>query len=155
MSRLFIFLLVTCALVCPWSPFSSAHAGAAPLLLTDGRSDVLRVAFDKSGQYLYFTSSTDVALTTGWMDGTSLQRSVTRSVYAILLKRGTPLPFTAARVQGRDDEPVRVDIDLEGIAQRTVPLPIAARNYYDLLAGKPGMLFLVAGPPVDPPARIP
>jgi tricorn protease len=105
--------------------------------LTDGRSDALRVTFDKTGEYIYFTASTDTALATGWMDETSLQRPVTRSIYAIALQAASKSHRTSS-------------IDLEGIERRIAPLPIPARNYYDLIASKPGVLFLVAGPQLDP-----
>ena len=44
------------------------------------------------------------------------------------------------------DEPVTVKIDLEGIGQRILSLPIPARNYVALLAGKSGVLFLDEAP---------
>lgn len=107
--------------------------------VTDGRSDALHVAFDKDGRSLYFTASTDSALRLGWMDGTSLQRAVTRSVYSVALQHAP-----------RPDGSERVDIDLEAMGQRTHALPIPARNYYRLIAGKPGVIFLIEGPTLDP-----
>lgn len=128
--------------------------------LTDGMSDVLHVAFDRSGKYLYFTASTDVDLSTARdTDMTSFSRSVTRSVYLILLRNGEPSPSLpesdrktqssvghTASARPRD----RTEIDLAGIAQRILPLPIPARNYYALAAGLPGTFYLVEGPPVEP-----
>ena len=35
-------------------------------------SDALYPEFDKNGKYLYFTASTDMGLTTGWLDMTSM-----------------------------------------------------------------------------------
>ena len=61
--------------------------------LTDGMSDALYPAFDKEGKYLYFTAGTDSALTNGWLDMTSLQRPVSRSVYVIVLKKDLPSPL--------------------------------------------------------------
>jgi tricorn protease len=143
--------------------------------LTDGMSDALYVAFDKEGKYLYFTAGTDAALSTGWLDMTSLQRPVTRSVYVIVLTKDLPSPLAPesdeekgkeAEKAGKDqkanadrdkekdkakeEKPVTVEIDLEGISQRILALPIPARNYYGLAVGKPGVLFLAEGPPVDP-----
>jgi tricorn protease len=48
------------------------------------------------------------------------------------------------------DKPVVVKIDLEGIGQRILALPIPARNYLNLFAGKSGILFLAEGPSVIP-----
>ncbi len=45
-------------------------------------------------------------------------------------------------------EPVVVKIDVEGIGQRILALPIPARNYLNMLGGKAGILFLAEGPPV-------
>jgi tricorn protease len=143
--------------------------------LTDGMSDALYVAFDKEGKYLYFTASTDAALNTGWLDMTSLQRPVSRSVYVIVLKKDMPSPLAPEsdeekgkeaektdkdkksdadkekdKDKAKEEKPVTVEIDLEGIGQRILALPIPSHNYYGLLAGKPGVLFLVEGPAIDP-----
>jgi len=62
--------------------------------VTDGMSDVLYPNFDRNGKYLYFTASTDVGLSTGWLDMTSLAHPVTRSVYAVVLRKdlSSPVP---------------------------------------------------------------
>jgi tricorn protease len=43
-------------------------------------------------------------------------------------------------------EPVIVKIDIEGIGQRIISLPIPAKNYLNMLGGKSGILFLSEGP---------
>jgi tricorn protease len=48
----------------------------------------------------------------------------------------------------RKDEPVVVKIDIEGIGQRILSLPIPAKNYLNMLSGKSGILFLAEGPMV-------
>jgi tricorn protease len=48
----------------------------------------------------------------------------------------------------KKEEPVVVKIDVEGIGQRILSLPIPAKNYVNLLAGKTGILFLSEGPMV-------
>ena len=63
------------------------------LQLTDGLSDARFPAFDKKGQYLYFTASTDVGPTTGWLDLSSFNRPVTRSAYVIVLRKDQPSPL--------------------------------------------------------------
>ena len=160
--------------------------------LTDGMSDALYPAFDKEGKYLYFTASTDAALNTGWLDMTSLQRPVTRSVYVLVLKKDEASPLapesdeekgkeaeksgkdkkdtgqdkpkekdkskakdadkTAEKdaEKGKEPTPPKVEIDLENIGQRILALPVPPRNYYGLLAGKAGVVFLVEGPTLDP-----
>ena len=61
--------------------------------VTDGMSDALYPVFDKNGKYLYFTASTDMGLTTGWLDMTSEAHPVTRSVYVAVLKKDLPSPL--------------------------------------------------------------
>src|SRR5215471_10626530 len=55
-----------------------------------------------------------------------------------------------AKAEAKEEKPVTVDIDLENISQRILALPLPARNYYGLLAGEAGVLFLEEGPAVDP-----
>jgi tricorn protease len=47
----------------------------------------------------------------------------------------------------KEAEPIRVD--LEGIDQRIVALPIPARNFIDLQAGKANNIYLVEAPPLN------
>ena len=60
--------------------------------LTDGLSDAEFPVFDKGGKYLFFAASTDLALAGTWLDLSGFQRPVTRSVYAVVLKKGDPNP---------------------------------------------------------------
>jgi len=132
--------------------------------VTDGMSDALWPCFDKDGKYLYLTASTDAALSVGWLDMSSLGRPVTRSVYAVVLKKGDASPVAPESDEekaaekdkakdaekGKEEKPAPVQIDIAGIGQRIVSLPIPARNYNALAAGKPGVIYLVEGPLVDP-----
>jgi Uncharacterized protein related to the periplasmic component of the Tol biopolymer transport system len=61
--------------------------------ITDGLSDARYAQFDKNGKHLYFSASTDVALTTGWLDMSSTGRPVSRSVYVIVLAKDQPSPL--------------------------------------------------------------
>src|SRR5438270_6921195 len=63
------------------------------LQLTDGLSDARVPACDQTGQYLYFTASTDVGPTTGWLDLSSINRPVTRSAYLIVLRKDQASPL--------------------------------------------------------------
>jgi tricorn protease len=152
--------------------------------ITDGLSDARYAAFDKDGKYLYFTASTDVGPATGWLDMSSFNRPVTRSVYIVVLDKDLPSPLAPEsdeekgpdapdgppgaapdpKEAGKDKgpragpdkgakkkEPVKVRIDLEGIDQRILALPIPAHNYTALRAGKAGVLFLLESPAVPRP----
>lgn len=46
------------------------------------------------------------------------------------------------------DKPVKTVVDLEGIGNRILSLPIPARNYSNLTAGKTGVIYLAEGGPV-------
>ena len=145
--------------------------------VSDGTADSRFPLFDKNGKTLYFTASTDVGLSAGWLDLSSFQHPLTRSVYAVVLKKGDPNPvepqsdeekIAKADEKGKEadkekdkdkakegdkdkdkgkegekkEEVPVVTIDLEGIGQRIVALPIRAANYTQLDCGKTGVLFL-------------
>ncbi len=141
--------------------------------ITDGISDARYPVFDKGGKSLFFAVSTDVGLSAGWLDLSSFQHPVLRSVYAAVLKKGDPSPVvpqsdeekaveekkdSAGGDKGKEadknkegekgkegekkEEAVKVTIDLDGIGQRIVSLPIKAANYVSLDTGKAGTLFL-------------
>jgi tricorn protease len=61
--------------------------------VTDGMSDALYPQFDKNGKYLYFTASTNLGLTTGWLDLSSMDHPVTRSAYVAVLGKDLPSPL--------------------------------------------------------------
>src|ERR1700735_5494765 len=61
--------------------------------ITDGLSDAEFAAFDKSGKYLYFTASTNIGPTPGWLDLSSAGHNVTRSVYVMVLRKDLPSPL--------------------------------------------------------------
>jgi len=128
--------------------------------VTDGMSDAAHAQFDKEGKYLYFAASTDAALSNGWLDMSSIQRPVTRSVYLAVLTKDQSSPLApesdeekpAAAEEKKPDAAAKKDtevkIDFENIGQRILALPIPARNYVSMSAGKTGTLFLLEAPMV-------
>jgi tricorn protease len=158
--------------------------------ITDGMGEARFPVFDKNGKYIYFGASTDFGLSSGWLDLTSFQHPVSRSVYAVVLKKGEPSPVEPEsddekiakpdekkdekkkddeKAKAKDsekkdtdrkesdkkegekkDEPARVTIDLDGIGQRIVSLPIKAANYTGLTPGKAGILYLTEAPVIGP-----
>ncbi|HWO00064.1 MAG TPA: PDZ domain-containing protein [Blastocatellia bacterium] len=135
--------------------------------ITDGLSDARFACFDKNGKYLYFTASTDIGPTTGWLDMSSFQHPVTRSVYVVVLRKDLPSPLAPEsdeeKIQQEPPKPAEpkqvpgadkvaesketVAIDFENISQRILALPIPAKNYQAMLAGKTGTLFILESPP--------
>src|SRR5579884_3486448 len=151
--------------------FAYSLEQAKTFQITDGMSDAEHAVFDKDGKYLYFTASTDQGLSLGWLDMSSLQHPVTRSVYVAVLSKTDASPLAPEsdeeKPAAQDDkkpgekdkstakpEPA-VHIDMENIGQRILALPIPARNYVSISAGKTGVLFLVEAPPVELPAQGP
>lgn len=62
--------------------------------VTDGLSEASEPVFDAGGQYLYFLSSTDTGMSKhGFSQSASDTRPPRWSVYAAVLKKGTPSPF--------------------------------------------------------------
>jgi tricorn protease len=141
--------------------------------VTDGMSDVQAVAFDKGGKYLYFTASTDDGpVQFGSMS--SFNRARTSSPYVLVLSKDDPSPLLPESDDEKDadankdkpaDKPAdkgkpekalpKVRIDLEDLDQRTLALPMPARNYTGLEAGKAGTVFLIEGQAVMAPRRGP
>ncbi len=148
--------------------FVYSVAAANSRQITDGMSDAQFPAFDASGKYLYFASSTNTGLTSSGLDMTSDQHPTSSNVYAAVLQRDVVSPLApqtddeeaakagpaapkgsaAAKPAGSSADGAKPDvrIDFDGILQRTVALPIANANYTGLFAGKSGEVFLVAAP---------
>jgi tricorn protease len=152
--------------------------------ITEGLGDARYPVFDANGKLLFFTASTDVGLSSGWLDLSSYQHPVLRSVYAAVLKKDDKSPVepesdeekteeekkadqqkpeekkndatakpspgqeTAKKDDDKKPEPVKVTIDLDGISQRIVALPIKPANYVAVDPGKTGVLFLSEFPDV-------
>ncbi|MBI3207707.1 MAG: PD40 domain-containing protein [Candidatus Solibacter usitatus] len=127
--------------------------------ITDGMSDARSPVWDRGGKYLYLTASTDVGPTTGGLDLSTFNRPVTRNVYVVVLRKEDPSPLAPESdeekvaeekkpEEKKDAKPaaVEVKIDLDGIEQRTIALPLPARNYAGMQGGKAGILFLVDTP---------
>jgi len=140
--------------------------------VSDGMSDAQFAKFDKNGKYLYFTASTNVGLTTSWLDMSGDDRPTSASVYVAVLRKDDPSPIAPesdedkgtakpdADKENKNSESgsqnTEVRIDLAGIDQRILALPIPAREYISLAAGKTGVLFLteqVQNPAAPPGER--
>jgi tricorn protease len=148
--------------------------------VTDGLSDARFACFDRNGKYIYFTASTDIGPTTGWLDMSSFGHPISRSAYVVVLSKteasplapqsdeekveepkkdekpaagstaqpagGAAVPGTAAAQKPEEKKDgVTVTIDLEGISQRILALPIPAKNYLRMVSAKSGVLYLAEG----------
>ena len=139
--------------------------------VTDGMSNVAHPVFDPSGKYLYFMASTNNGPSDAGIDLSSLDRATTSSAYVIVLARdgNSPIPPESddenkKKEDDKDKKDAKTDekegdeakkkeaekpkptvIDLAGIGNRILSLPIPARNYTNLSVGKTGVLFLAEG----------
>ena len=138
---------------CTSSELYSLESGQSTQV-TDGLSDARYPAFDREGQYLYFTASTNYGPGAHPLDMTSDEHQVTRSVYALVLPADAASPVTPESDEEKPDAPKPeaktgntppkpVRIDLESLTRRIVALPIPARNYVSLEAGRAGVIYLL------------
>ncbi len=145
--------------------------------LTDGLSDASAPDFDKSGKYLYFLASTNVGLSGGWIDMSSIGHPLTSAVYVIVLRKDLPSPLApqsddenataekTAKNEGQKDKtkdgsadtskeekkeaPPDVRIDFDNISQRILAVPVPEKNYYAVTPGKEGVIYVQEGPIVQ------
>jgi len=140
--------------------------------LTDGLTDALSPAFDKSAKYLYFLASTNYALNTGWLDMTSYERPFTYGVYLIVLNADDPSPLlpesdeeeVKKEDEGEDvgekdkkqneakeeDKEPKVKIDMKGLDQRILALDIPLRRYSQLQSVEANIFFYTESIPNQP-----
>jgi tricorn protease len=144
--------------------------------ITDGMSDARMPVFDAGGKYLYFTASTDSGASLQ-PDIHSIFRPVTRTVYLAVLSKIDPSPFSpesdeeepAEKPEKSTDKPekkskkkklappekkpseeAKVKVDLDGILQRILAVPLPARTYVDLQTGSKGVILAVESVPPLP-----
>ncbi|MCP4361834.1 MAG: protease [Chloroflexi bacterium] len=130
--------------------------------ITDGLSDATYACFSRDGKHLFFAASANFGLNTGWLDMSSYERPIQSSLYVAVLNKDDPSPLAPESDDEPDkkekendeedngnnnekkkkDEPVTVQIDLEGLAQRIVPLPVPARNYLSLQTAEDKLFYL-------------
>ncbi len=155
--------------------FVYSPADAKTNQLTDGLSDSTSPEFDKSGKYLFFIASTNVALSGGWIDMSSIGHPVSSAVYVAVLRKDLPSPLAPqsddenagldkkddkkddAKADGKDKgkespkeaAPPEVRIDFDNISRRILALPLPEKNYFAVSPGKEGILYVEDGPLVD------
>ncbi len=158
--------------------FVYSLATAKSTQVTDGLSDATSPNFDKSGKYLFFVSSTNIALSGGWIDMSSIGHPVTNAVYVAVLRKDLPSPLAPQsddenadksdkdKADKKDDAkpdtkdkpkdaaakespPPETRIDFDNISQRILALPLPEKNYFAVTPGKEGILFVQDAPIVS------
>ncbi len=138
--------------------------------LTDTLTNAGSPAFDPNGKYLYFTASTDAGPTIDWFSMWNNDTRSTNALYLAVLARGVVSPLAkesdeegakksdeAAAASNGDDKkrepaakseekkpekkPVVVTVDVDGLAQRIVALPLPSAVYSSLQLSKTGELY--------------
>jgi tricorn protease len=133
--------------------------------ITDGIADAASPVFDLSGKYLYFLATTELGQGASWLDISSMNNANPRSaVYAIVLKEDGPNPL---HPESDEEEPKpepatppakpstppappkapAFGIDLEGIEQRIITLPLPVADYQSLYHGSANTVFAAASAP--------
>ena len=143
--------------------------------ITDGMSDAANPVFDRDGKYLYFTASTNSGESLS-LDLHRILSVSTSSIYLAVLDKSLPSPFapesdeeketdeknkpdagktetsSTAATSVKPGEPEKskpvadIKIDLEGLGQRILSVPMPPRNYVDLQVGKAGIILAAEMP---------
>lgn len=129
--------------------------------VTDGMSDARYPVFEPSGEYLYFTASTNRVFDLGWVDLTNYNHQIVSNIYAVVLAADKLSPFKPEsdeeeeeKVQKegkkgkkeKENEPkkkvTKTRIDLKDIGNRIVSFPIPTGQYENLAANGEILFFL-------------
>ncbi|MDP4280900.1 MAG: PDZ domain-containing protein [Bacteroidota bacterium] len=141
--------------------------------VTDGLSDCSEPVFDKGGKYLYFFGSTDAGPVRQWFDLSTEDMHMKSSLYIAVLDKNTPNPILKNSDEEKGtsepskEEPKAKDkktekdkakndssavkkivIDIEGLSNRILALPLPAGNYSSLAAGKEKQIFYAEFPAI-------
>lgn len=139
--------------------------------VTDGMAEVSAPAFSRDGKYLYVAASTNFGNSTVGLDMSTQDRPVRSGLYAFVLAAdgNSPLPPQSDEEEAKKDDkkgesgksdaaakdsesktsdkdtkekkPEPTKIDLEGLADRMVALPVPEKNYGNLRVAEDGSLF--------------
>jgi tricorn protease len=144
--------------------------------VTDGLSDAAEPVFDSGGTYLYFFASTDAGPVINWFDQSTADMKMTRNIYLATLREETLSPFARESDEegmkeengedgksgeegceedsgkkkrgdeGKEKEKPLV-IDLEGIMNRIIAVPVDAGDYDGLGCAKENEILYIKHEP--------
>jgi len=122
--------------------------------ITDEMADAITPVWDESGKYLYYLASTDYGLSSGWLDMSSYDHPINRSLYLTVLNPKDSSPILPKSDEEKEeekdsskDEKVETIIDEAGIMERIVALDLPARNYTGLASAPKGSVFYMESIP--------
>lgn len=132
---------------------------AKKTVLTDGMSLADNPAFSPDGKYLYFTASTNAGTTAVGLDMSTQERPIRMGIYAFVLAKDgkSPLLPTSdeeaiknkdkksekAKADDKNEKDNVVKVDLAGIQNRMVALPVDQKAYSVLNVTADGNLLYI------------
>ena len=131
-------------------------------------------AWDLDGKHLYFISTTNLALGSGWANTSSMMSDPEFNCYVINLRKEDSSPFELrsdeeeAIIEKKEEnkkeekdgrkadgkEKDQIQIDFEGIEFRTIAIPMPTRHYDYVVAGPEGSFFISEYINNDPGATV-
>lgn len=131
--------------------------------VTDSMSHSASPTFSPDGQYLYFTASTNSGPTAVGLDMSTQERPTRNGIYALVLAadgKSPLLPKSDEENDKKDDDKksdpedekdnkdenekaIVVKIDLKGLSDRIVALPVAQKAYFGMEAASDGNLYYI------------
>ncbi|MFZ0933325.1 MAG: PDZ domain-containing protein [Bryobacteraceae bacterium] len=113
--------------------------------VTDATTQSWNPVFDPDGRYLYFLSNRDYNEVLGVYDMEFSNPKATR-IYAVTLRNDLPSPVAPRSDEAGQKAPEAAAtpfrVDLAGLPERVVALPVATGNYDGLLAAKDTVFYL-------------
>jgi len=115
-------------------------------------------AWDLDGKHLYFISSTNLALGSGWANTSAMMSDPNFTCYVVNLRKEDSSPFDLRsdeeevekeeeedKDEAKEDkeEEDLVQIDFDGIEFRTIAVPMPTSNYGYVIAGPEGSFFIL------------
>jgi len=121
--------------------------------VSDGMSDIGSPTFSPDGKTLYFTASTNSGPAQAGLDMASQERPYRAGIYGLVLSakdRSPLLPETGdeeakkeEKSKEDDNKKIVTKIDLDGVGDRIVALPLPERNYDTLNVSEKGALYYI------------
>jgi tricorn protease len=129
--------------------------------ITDGLSEVTEPVFDESGKYLYFLGSTNAGPVKEWFALSSADMRFTSSLYLAVLRNNLPNPLAKESDEEKGvtkeekpketpkptPEPFTIDVD--GLNNRILTIPLPAGNYSNVQVGTAGQIYYLQSPEDD------
>lgn len=97
--------------------------------------DNLNPSFDANGDYLYYLSSRNFNIQMDFYEDNHVV-TTPYQVMVVQLRKGETPPFAESIGLEKKEKAKALTIDIDGIKERTYPLPVDAGNYFYLKTGK-------------------